>query len=74
MFIVDAPMLSSATTSPALRLIVEFVAVLQSEGIDVDHHRLLAGQLNRLLHVCNLVALAGGHQNVQRVCDLLVTW
>ena len=50
-----------------LWLIVKFVAVLQRESIDIDYHRLFAGQLDRLFHIRNLVALACRHQNVQRV-------
>ncbi len=60
-------MFSKRNNFAGLGLIVQFVAILQSESVNVDDHRLLAGQLNCLLHVGNLVALAGGHQHVQRV-------
>ena len=76
MFIVEAPILSSATTSPARGSIVDFVAVLQSERVDVDDHRVLACQLDGLLDVRDLVALARRHQNLERLrrfaCEFVV--
>ena len=67
MFIVEAPTLRSATTSLVGRLVVDLVAVLQGEGVDVDDRRLLARELDGLLEVGDEVALAGGHQDVERV-------
>ena len=73
-FIVEAPMLSSVTTSRIVRLIIDLVAVLQSERVDVDHDRLFARELDRLADIVDSFAFAGGDQHMRRISGFGVTW
>ena len=50
-----------------IRLVVDLVAVLECEGVDVDHDRLFAGELDRVANVVDAFALAGGDQHIRRV-------
>src|SRR5207253_6965071 len=58
------------------RLVIDFVTVLKSEGVNVDDSGLFTCELYSLLDVGYLVALAGGHQNlkslVRAACNLVV--
>ena len=50
-----------------LRVVVQFITVLKGKRVHVNHSRLLAGELNRLLQIRNFVTLASSHKDVDFV-------
>src|SRR5439155_10802492 len=50
-----------------LRVVVQFITVLKGKGVHVNHGRLLAVELNRLLQIRNFVTLASSHKDVDFV-------
>ncbi len=50
-----------------LRIVVQLITILERERIHIYYYGLLAGQLNRLLQIRNLVPLASGQEHVNRI-------
>ena len=49
------------------RVVVDFVAVLKSKSVNVDHNRCFSCQLDRLFDIVDALAFAGCDQNMGRV-------
>ncbi len=50
-----------------VRLVIDFVAVLECEGVDIDHDRLFAGELDSLADIVDAFAFARCDQNLRRI-------